>query len=531
MKNIQNTSPTTTKEDDRISELEEKVEKLEALINWYQEQFRLKAHQKFGRSSEKQVEGQLELSLFNEAETETIPAEVEEDEPGKNNSEKTKRKKRASLDPNLPTETMTHSLPLLEQACLDCGNGLHVMKTEIRHEIEIIPAQVKVIKHEREIYSCRTCEREAIHPPIVSAPIPNPVIPKSMASPSAVAHILTQKYMAGLPLYRIEEQLRHTGIHLSRQTLSNWVIQSANRWIEPIYKMMLAYLLDQSVLHADETTLQVLQEDGRDASSKSYMWLYCTGRTSAPCALYDYQTTRSSKHPQRILQEFEGILHTDGYAGYNNLSGVTLSGCWAHMRRKFVEAQKAAPPSKGGRRTFTDEAIDRIGAIYKIEKEITRLEEISVVKDTNLRQRVRQEKSFPLVEAFFAWLKKERPSVVPKSNLGKAITYALNQEKKLLVPFFDGRLDLDNNRAERLIKPFVIGRKNWLFSNTPKGAKASAMIYSLIVTAKENGLNVFQYLVYLFETLPNINLEDEKQLHRLLPWSEELPYACRLSTE
>ncbi len=193
--------------------------------------------------------------------------------------------------------------------------------------------------------------------------------------------------------------------------------------------------------------------------------------------------------------------------------------------------QKAAPPSKEGRRTFTDEVIDRIGVIYKIEKEITRLEESAGVKDNNLRQRIRQEKSFPLVEAFFAWLKRERPSVVPKSGLGKAITYALNQEEKLLVPFSDGRLDLDNNRAERLIKPFVIGRKNWLFSKTPKGARASATIYSLIVTAKENGLNVFQYLVHLFETLPNVNLEDEEELQRLLPWSAELPSTCRLSTE
>lgn len=531
MKNIRNTSPTTTEQNNRVSELEEKVEKLEALINWYQEQLRLKAYQKFGRSSEKKPEGQLELSLFNEAETEVKHTEIEEEILEKNNSEKPIRKKRVSLNPNLPTETVTHSLPPMERACSDCGNGLHVMKTEIRREIEIIPAQVKVIQHEREIYACRTCEREAIHPPIISAPMPNPVIPKSMASPSAVAHILTQKYMAGLPLYRLEEQLRQAGIHLSRQTLSNWVIQSANRWIEPLYKKMMAYVLDQPVLHADETTLQVLREDGRDASSKSYMWLYCTGGTSSPCALYDYQTTRSSKHPQRILQGFKGIIHTDGYAGYNNLAGVTLSGCWAHLRRKFVEAQKAAPPSKEGRRTFTDEAIDRIGAIYKIEKEITSLEETAGVKDTDLRQRIRQEKSFPLVEAFFAWLKKERPLVVPKSGLGQAITYALNQEKKMLVPFSDGRLDLDNNRAERFIKPFVIGRKNWLFSNTPKGAQASAMIYSLIVTAKVNGLDVYHYLVHLFETLPNCNLEDDKQLQHLLPWSADLPTACRLSIE
>ncbi|BAQ08649.1 transposaes IS66 [Bacillus sp. OxB-1] len=533
MKKLQPPSSHTTEHENRILELEEKVEKLETLVNWYEEKLRLKIHQKFGASSEKQPVGQLELNLFNEAESAAglKEAKAEVASPPEDSSPEGKRRSRKSLAPDIPTETILYSLPPEGRACSDCGNEVHVMKTESRREIKIIPAQVKVIQHEREIYACRTCERENIRTPIIAAPMPEPVIPKSMASPSAVAYVLTQKYMVGLPLYRLEEQLRQTGVHLSRQTLSNWIIQTGERWIQPLYELMAEFLLEQEVLHADETTVQVLREDGRAASTKSYMWLYCTGRSGPPCVLFDYQTTRAAKHPKRVLKGFKGKLHTDGYPGYNDLPGVTLSGCWAHMRRKFVEAQKAVIRPKGGGKTFSEEAIDRIGAIYGIEKEITKMEKEAGIQNPEIRRAIREEKILPLAEAFFAWLKKERPTIVPKSGLGTAVTYALNQEKKLMVPFSDGRLDIDNNHAERMIKPFVIGRKNWLFSTTPRGAKVSAMAYSLIVTAKENGLDVFSYLDHLFETLPNINMDDKERLQNLLPWSEKLPVHCRLPKE
>jgi transposase len=516
------TTPPSTTEQSRIDALEKQNKELKALVAWYEEQFRLKKHREFGASSEKSIDGQLELSLFNEAE---ITANLLDKEMNEDNSsflkKENNRNPRKTLEANLPVETITYTLPQEEQVCLCCGKEMHVMKKEIRRELQIIPAQVKIIQHERDVFACRTCEKENITTPIVPSPMPNPVFPKSMASPSSVAYVLMQKYMSGVPLYRQEKQFEQLGETLSRQTLSNWVLYVANQWVEPLIQQMKKELLMQEVLHADETTVQVLHEKDREPTSKSYMWLYRSGRVGPKCVVFDYQTTRASKYPKQFLEGFKGKLHVDGYKGYEGLPGITLSGCWTHARRKFDEAQKAAPPTQGGQLTFAQQALQKIGAIYKIEKEITS-------KDAEKRLEVRQEQSNPLVEAYFSWLKSIKPKVLPKSKLGEAIQYSLNQQKKLMEPFKDGRLDIDNNLAERTIKPFVIGRKNWLFSNSSKGAKASAMIYSLLESAKENNLNVFQYLIYLFETLPNIDLNNTENIQALLPWSTELPEKCHL---
>lgn len=521
MRHLQTPSPTnTTEEQDRIGVLEEKIEKLEALVAWYEEKLRLKNHQKFGASSEKFPIGQLDLLLFDEAEITAEPA-VEEPDEEIVLSPKRKKSARKTFDESLPVEIVTHSLPEEERACLSCGNGMHVMKKETRRELVIIPAQVKVIQHEREVYACRTCEQECIHTPIVQAPMPNSVFPKSMASPSSVAYILTRKYMAGTPLYRLENEFKQLGVNLSRQTMSNWVLHTAEHLLEPVFQQMKKMLLKQTALHADETTLQVLKEQDRSPTSSSYMWLYRTGRGAPKCVLFDYQTTRSSKHPKRFLEGFKGKLHVDGYKGYNGLPNITLSGCWAHARRYFDQAQKAAPSKTGGLLTLAEQALQKIGQLYKIEKQIAS-------KTPEERLEVRHNESMPLVQAYFTWLKTIRPQVLPKSKLGEAIQYSLNQQKKLEQPFMDGLLDIDNNLAERSIKPFVIGRKNWLFSNSSKGAKSSALVYSLVETAKENDLNVFHYLSYLFETLPNIDLNDTDALDKLLPWSSDLPDRCRL---
>lgn len=522
MRNSTTPSSTKTEQQERIEALEKRTKELEALVSWYEEQFRLKKHQEFGASSEKSSADQLALPLFNEAEITATSLEEELEETSPENE--SKRNPRKTLEETLPVDIVTYSLPIEEQACLSCGNDLHVMKKEVRREIQIIPAQVKIIQSERDVFACRVCFHEDIKTPIVQAPMPNPVFPKSMASPSAVAYVLIQKYMAGVPLYRQEKQFEQLGVSLSRQTLSNWILYSADRWIEPLVQQMREALLNQGVLHADETTLQVLHEKDRAPTSTSYMWLYRTGREGPKCVLFDYQTTRAAKHPTRYLEGFKGKLQVDGYQGYEGLPGVTLSGCWAHVRRKFDQAQKAAPPKLGGQLTLAEQALQKIGALYKIEKKIAS-------KDSEERLKIRQEQSLPLVEAYFTWLKTIRPQVLPKSKFGEAIQYTLNQQKKLTEPFKDGRLDIDNNLAERSIKPFVIGRKNWLFSNSSKGAKASALVYSLMETAKENRLNVFQYFIYLFETLPNIDLKNSEKLQRLLPWSTELPEQCYLAKE
>jgi len=378
-----------------------------------------------------------------------------------------------------------------------------------------------VVKHVRYVYACRRCDREDIQTPIVTAPMPAPVLPGSLASPSAIAYIMTQKYVEGMPLYRQEQQLSRLGIELSRQTLANWMIQGAERWLRPLYERMRDHLLKKDILHADETTLQVLREPGRLAESTSYLWLYRTGRESPAMVLYDYQTTRASKHPRQFLSGFNGYLHVDGYAGYNGLPNITLVGCWAHARRKFDEALKALPAGQRNAPVAAKEGLEFCNQLFAIEREMYEA-------TPEERYKIRLERSRPVMEAFLAWLKQQSPRVLPKSAFGQAISYCRNQWDKLEAFLKDGRLELDNNRSERSIKPFVIGRKNWLFANTPRGAKASATIYSIVETAKENGLNPFNYLQYLFEKLPSLDIMDQNAIDELLPWSSALPTECRV---
>lgn len=279
-------------------------------------------------------------------------------------------------------------------------------------------------------------------------------------------------------------------------------------------------LLEKDILHADESTLQVLHEPGRPATSKSYLWLYRTGKEGPPIILYDYQETRSGKNAEKYLSGFKGYLQVDGYAGYHKVPNVKLVGCMAHARRKFDEALKVLPSSK--RMTSGAVAIEGLqycNQLYRIERD---LKDLSPAE----RYEKRLERSKPVLNAFLSWLKIQEQKVLPKSALGQAITYCLNQWDKLEAFLEDGRLEIDNNRSERSIKPFVIGRKNWLFSNTPRGARASAIVYSMVETAKENGLNPYYYLRYLFERLPNIDLTDKNALDKVLPWSKTLPIVC-----
>jgi hypothetical protein len=303
--------------------------------------------------------------------------------------------------------------------------------------------------------------------------------------------------------------------------MANWMIKSSERWLYPIHERMHEYLIDNDILHADESTLQVLHEPGRPAGSNSYMWLYRTGRDRPPIILFDYQTTRASKHPAKFLKDFKGYLHVDGYEGYAGIPNITLVGCWAHARRYFVEAVKALPEKQKDKPTAAEEGLNFCNRLFAIERE---LHDVTLEK----RYEVRLEKSLPVLNEFKNWIKYHTPRVLPKSALGKAIQYCRNQWEKLEAFMKDGRLELDNNRSERAIKPFVIGRKNWLFSNTPKGAASSAVIYSIIETAKENGLNPFKYLMYLFDNLPNIDIQDKEILDKFLPWSTILPDECKI---
>lgn len=251
------------------------------------------------------------------------------------------------------------------------------------------------------------------------------------------------------------------------------------------------------------------------------MWLYRSGHTDVPIVLYDYQQTRASKHPRHFLEGFTGYIHVDGYAGYNGIPDLTLVGCWAHARRKFTDALKALPESARTSSVKAKEGLAFCNQLFDIERDL---------KDVSPEERYKKrlERSQPVLEAFSTWLREQTPRVLPKSALGQAIKYCRNQWERLGVFLQDGRLEIDNNRAERSIKPFVIGRKNWLFSNTGKGAKSSAIIYSIVETAKENGLNPFHYLSYLFEQLPNMDTTDKTKMAHLMPWSQAIPEECRI---
>ena len=496
---------------DLVNKQASQIEQLQQKLRWFEEQFHLARHKRFGSSSEKSVKEQRHL--FNEAEA--IAEEGPVEEAVQIISYERRKPGRKPIPKDLPIERIEYRLPEDQQTCETCGCSLHEMSEEVRHEVKLIPAQVKLVQHARIVYGCRNCEKNGIEVPIKTAEAPKPVIEKGLASPSAIAYAMTMKFVEGVPLYRQEQHYARLGIELSRGVLSNWMLRGSE-WLELIYRRLRQKLLEQEILHADETTIQVLKEPGRAAESESFMWLYRTGCVGPPIVLFEYQPTRSGEHPKRFLEGFKGYLHVDGYAGYHEIPDVILAGCWGHVRRKFDEALKGLPASRrktGG--TKAQEALDQINRLFAIERELKGLSPEERLKARNLRSR-------PVVEEFRKWLGDVMAAILPKSLFGVAVKYALNQWEKLVRFLEDGRIEISNNRAERSIKPFVIGRKNWLFANTPKGAHASAIIYSIVETAKENLLDPYAYLTHLFEKLPNMDCNSIEALDQLLPWNVRL---------
>jgi len=501
-----------------IAGLKDRIIELEALVRYYEEQFRLSKHRQFGASSEKSEYDVDQLSLFNEVEV-TADASVAEPELVEIEKHYRKQRRRAieRVPDNLPVEVVAHELPADERFCPECSSALHVMGKEVRRELKIIPAQAKIVEHRQYAYSCRHCEKTSDHTPIVKAPMPEPVIKGSFASPESVAHIMCQKFVMSVPLYRQEQEWNRQSILLSRQTMSNWLIRCSEDWLKPIYNLLKKDLVEREVAHADETTLQVINEPGKKAQSKSYMWLYRTsGDTLAHIVLYEYRPDRTAKRPEAFLNGFKGYLHADGYDGYHNLPpDIVVVGCWAHMRRKFDDALKSLP-EKDREGTSAMRGKRYCDKLFEIERAIA---------DKTAAERLAQrlELAKPILDEFFSWAAKL--NALPKSLLGQAAHYANSQKLYLERYILDGRLEISNNRAERSVKPFVIGRKNWLFSNTVNGANSSAIIYSIIETAKENALKPFDYLVFLLRNIPN---STTAQLPNFLPWSDSIPTNCRI---
>lgn len=502
--------------------------KLEQEISWLKEQLCLSKKRLFGASSEKAQEKVIGVmsSLFDEAELfaeEELPAEAEVADNDTKVAAHTRKKHTKPFLENLPegitTEVVEHDLPTEERICKECGSEMQVIGKEVRKTLVIIPKQFKVREDWYYTYACSNCNKEGVSTPVIKTPKDNCVIAGSFASAEAVALIMTEKFVMGSPIYRLEQEFKRQGIDLSRQTMSNWVLKSTELWLKPLYDELHKRLLMQEVLHADETTLQVLAEEGRKATANSYMWLYRTsGDNNNPIVLYEYQPGRGSKYPQKFLEGFKGYLHTDGYAGYHSLSNnITVVGCLAHLRRKFDEAVKAQPKGKSARLSAAKQGLSYCNQLFKLEKKFEKLS-----SEKRYKERLKQEK--PILDALLAWA--NTLNVTPKSALGKAIEYLNNQWGYLINYLKDGRLEISNNRAERSIKPFVIDRKNFLFAITPRGAQGSAIMFSLIETAKENGLNPYSYLRYIFRTAPILEKSNPNWVMPLLP--ENAPEECRI---
>lgn len=478
-----------------IEEKDRKIAELEQQLQWFISQVQLARHKQFGTSREKTDINQM--PIFNEAEA---LADLTDPEPEltevKAHYRKRKRLTADKLPKDLPVEIIEHELPAQERICPDCGGELHTMGKDIREDLKIIPAKAVIVRHVRYVYACRHCEATSDHVPIVKADMPEPVIKGGFATPETIAHIAVQKYMMASPLYRQEQEWKQNGILLSRQTMSNWLIKASEKWLEPIYEEMKRRLCEHEVLHGDETTLQVLKEPGKAAQTKSYMWLYRTsGEAKHQIVLYEYQPDRKQIHPKRFLKNFRGYLHADGYQGYHNLpDNIIVVGCWAHLRRKFFDTLKTIPKEKR-LKTNAAKGVAYCDKLFHLEKQFAKL-----TPDERYKERKRLSK--PVVDEFYNWI--NSLAVLPKTLLGEAVNYAKTQQNYLERYLLDGRLEISNNRAERSIKPYVIGRKNWLFCKTPNGARASSIYYSLIVTARENNLNPFEYLTWIFTNAPNL---------------------------
>lgn len=494
------------------------VARLTQQVEYLLEQVGLGRRRQFGASSEKSEYDLDQMNLFNEAEVyaEPLAAELALSEVEKHYRKK-RRELPGTLPEDLPVEVVEHRLPDDAQNCPDCDGPLHVMGKEIvRRELKLVPASAVIVEHVRYTYSCRNCEKNDVSVPVVKAPVPAAMIKGSFATPEAVAHIMTQKFVLGVPLYRQEQDWKRQGILLSRQTMSNWLLRCSEEWLEPVYDALKKKLLARNVLHADETVVQVLREPGRSAQSKSYMWLYrSSGDATLAIVLMDYRQGRGSEHPIRFLEGFEGYLHTDGHKAYRKLpENIVTVGCWAHVRRKFHEALLLIPKEhREGTGPFIGKRFcDRL---FAIERQLASLDPI----DRHLK---RQELAKPVLDDFSAWLDSQYHRT-SKNAFGRAVHYAVDEWNYLSRYLLDGRLEISNNRAERSIKPFVIDRKNFLFANTPAGAKSSAVIFSIIETAKENDLNPAQYLAFLFHALPN---NARAPIVDFLPGGRLVPQLC-----
>jgi transposase len=490
-------------------------EKHQLQIDYLEEQLRLLRNELFGRKSEKPIrEDRDQLRLFAQSDA-PLPSEPDaEEEQICISSHSRKKRGRKPLPEHLPRVDIIHDLDAADKMCA-CGHQMSRIGQDECEKLDYIPAKIQVERHIRYKYACKHCEGvESDGATVKIAPPPAQLIPKSNATPGLLAHIFTAKFADALPLYRQQKIFARLGLHLPRSTMANWGIEASVR-CRPLIDLLQQEIRGGPLINVDETVLQVLKEPGRRNTSTSYMWLYRGGPPNKSALVYQYAPSRSGQVAEAFVGDYQGFIQSDAFAGYERFEkkpGIRLMGCWAHARRKFVAVVKAKKKIRSKRkntRSLADEAVTFIGQLYRIEKQ-AREHELSSEQIGRLRQAEAQ----PVLEQFKQWLDAKAALVPPKSLLGKAIAYSLNNWQRLIVYVEDGRLKPDNNAAENAIRPFVVGRKNWLFAGHPRGAEASATFFSLIETAKANGLEPYAYLKHVFEQLP---LTNEKDYPKLLP--------------
>ncbi|MDT8337406.1 MAG: IS66 family transposase [Candidatus Izemoplasmatales bacterium] len=486
---------------DYISSLKTVIAERDAEINLLKEAIKLSREKMFGSSSEKTPDGQLSLGFFDEVEKES---NLNAEEPSIERVTKKKRKSRTDNLAHLETEMTEYTLDEDKLLCPKCNTPLKKVSDETRETIKLYK---KVIRHleKRAVYACPKCEY------MIKADMPKLPIEGSLADSSTLSQVIVDKFANGIPLYRQSQDFERIGLSLSRQNLSNWILKSSDL-LDIVYQKMKDVLLSKDILHADETTVQVLKESGKVAKSKSYMWLYQTSRYDTPIVIYDYKPSRSGKIPREFLKDFSGYLHVDGYSGYNHIDNVSLVGCLAHVRRYFNDAYKLIEKNEDAKQSNTAKGLAYCNKLFSLEKESKTLE----LKD---RYIFKQKEIKPVFDEFSTWLNQASMKALPQSKYGKAITYALNQMPNLMHYLELGELDIDNNRAERSIKPFVIGRKNWLFNHSVEGAHASARLYSIVQTCLINNVNPYNYLSDTLTKLANMTINQETDIASLLPWN------------
>lgn len=514
--------------EEKLEEVERNYKRSEAENRLLREKIHLLQHQLYCRKSEKlpldMNDNFVQSGLFKQGErveyADSEPQTVEEitiTVP----SHKRKKRGRKPLPSDLPRVEVVHDLSESEKQC-GCGSELARIGEEVSEQLEMVPARFWVTRHIRPKYACKNCEGVENYenePSVKIAPVPLQLLPKTISTPGLLSHLIVGKFCDSLPFYRQEQQFKRLGLALSRATMCNWALKAAEK-CKGLVELLRREILSGPLINMDETTFQVLCESERQVDSRSYMWLIRGGPPGKEGIVYIYAESRSGKVASDILGNYRGCVQTDGYSGYDFLDsreGIVHVGCWAHVRRKFFDVVKASGV-KGKVKSFqglgkAGEALQTIRELYGIEKDASEKE-----MPPELLYKERQKHSKPKLEKFEAWLRELSPTVNPKGLLGKAVNYTLGQWPRLLKYLDDGIIRMDNNLAENTIRPFVVGRKNWLLFDQPGGAEAGAILYSLIESAKANSLAPYQYFCYIFDKLPLILKEDNlEMLKELLP--------------